>query len=298
MLTLTRLAATLRTELFWTWMHDLPAYQAGRAASRPAFEIAEQLGWDATPELRLHAHRHGHQSLRDLEGLRRAPTPRIHGSRAARRISGTAGRRRPAGPSPRAWGRGHVPARRVPPNVRAPHGPRRVTGYHAHDAVRRSPGTAITVTDAEIRQALLDIGGREGIYCEPASGRRPGRRAEGRRDGSPRCREARRVHSHEPRSQGRPPCWFGVPVSVERDAGGMQQAAAADPAHWPSCTFARTRGRTPPEARPRRGPGRGTARRTFSPDPAALDPSRIRSARARPTEAEMERPPTLQAEAM
>jgi threonine synthase len=25
------------------------------------------------------------------------------------------------------------------------------------------------VTDAEIRQALLDLGGREGIYCEPAS---------------------------------------------------------------------------------------------------------------------------------
>jgi threonine synthase len=25
------------------------------------------------------------------------------------------------------------------------------------------------VTDAEIRQALLDLGGREGIYCEPAA---------------------------------------------------------------------------------------------------------------------------------
>jgi len=45
----------------------------------------------------------------------------------------------------------------------------RVTGHHAYEAVRRSGGAAVAVSDAEMRQALLDLGGREGIYCEPAS---------------------------------------------------------------------------------------------------------------------------------
>jgi threonine synthase len=45
MLELTRLAATLTAELGWTWMHDLPAYQA-EGDKTTSFEIAEQLGWD------------------------------------------------------------------------------------------------------------------------------------------------------------------------------------------------------------------------------------------------------------
>src|SRR5262249_49792550 len=45
----------------------------------------------------------------------------------------------------------------------------RGAGHHAYEAVRRAGGTAVAVTDTEMRQALLDLGAREGIYCEPAS---------------------------------------------------------------------------------------------------------------------------------
>src|SRR5262249_7466474 len=47
--------------------------------------------------------------------------------------------------------------------------PPRASGPPAYEAVRRSHGLAVAVTDGEMRQALLDLGGREGIYCEPAS---------------------------------------------------------------------------------------------------------------------------------
>ena len=165
MLTLTRLAATLTTELGWTWMHDLPAYQA-EGDKTTAFEIAEQLGWDVPDYVcvptgtgtNLFGIWKGFDELRRLGFTARVP-----------RIVAV----QPAGADPlvQAHERGDVimsPLDEVRPNVALPI-THRVTGYHAHDAVRRSQGTAVAVTDAEIRQALLDLGGREGIYCEPAS---------------------------------------------------------------------------------------------------------------------------------
>jgi threonine synthase len=165
MLTLTRLAAALTEELGWTWMHDLPAYQS-EGDKTTAFEIAEQLGWEP-PEYvivptgtgtNLFGIWKGFDELRRLGFTGRVP-----------RIVAV----QPVGADPlvRAHERGDAimpPLDEVRPNPALPI-THRVSGHHAYEAVRRSHGTAVAVTDAEMRQALLDLGGREGIYCEPAS---------------------------------------------------------------------------------------------------------------------------------
>jgi threonine synthase len=165
MLALTRLAAVLTAELGWTWMHDLPAYQS-EGDKTTAFEIAEQLDWDP-PEYvvvptgtgtNLFGIWKGFDELRQLGFTTRAP-----------RVVAV----QPVGADPlvRAHERGDTiqqPLEAVRPNPALPI-THRVAGHHAYEAVRRSGGAAIAVTDAEIRQALLDLGGREGIYCEPAS---------------------------------------------------------------------------------------------------------------------------------
>ena len=165
MLALTRLAAALTAELGWTWMHDLPAYQA-EGDKTTAFEIAEQLDWDvpdyvvvpAGTGTNLFGIWKGFDELAQLGFTGRAP-----------RIVAV----QPVGADPlvRAYDRGDAimaPLDAVPPNIALPI-THRVTGHHAYEGVRKSHGTAIAVTDDEIRRALLDLGSREGIYCEPAS---------------------------------------------------------------------------------------------------------------------------------
>ena len=165
MLALTRLAAALTAELGWTWMHDLPAYQA-EGDKTTAFEIAEQLDWDvpdyvvvpAGTGTNLFGIWKGFDELAQLGFTGRAP-----------RIVAV----QPVGADPlvRAYDRGDAimaPLDAVPPNIALPI-THRVTGHHAYEGVRKSHGTAVAVTDDEIRRALLDLGSREGIYCEPAS---------------------------------------------------------------------------------------------------------------------------------
>jgi threonine synthase len=162
---LTRLAQALAAELRWTWMHDLPACQA-EGDKTTAFEVAEQLGW-AAPEYvvvptgtgtNLFGVWKGFVELERLGFVDRVP-----------RLVAV----QPAGADPlvRAVERGDAvvsPLEAVRPNVALPI-THRVTGQHAYEALRRSHGTAVAVTDDEIRQALMDLGGQEGLYCEPAS---------------------------------------------------------------------------------------------------------------------------------
>jgi threonine synthase len=165
MLTLTRLAAALTEELGWTWMHDLPAYQS-EGDKTTAFEIAEQLDWEP-PEYvvvptgtgtNLFGIWKGFDELHRLGFTRRVP-----------RLIAV----QPAGADPlvRAYQRGDAimqPLDEVRPNPALPI-THRVAGHHAYEAVRKSGGAAVAVTDAEMRQSLLDLGSQEGIYCEPAS---------------------------------------------------------------------------------------------------------------------------------
>jgi threonine synthase len=165
MLTLTRLAAALTQELGWTWMHDLPAYQS-EGDKTTAFEIAEQLGWDP-PEYVVVPTGTGTNLFGIWKGFdelhRLGFTSRVPRVVAVQPVG--------ADPLVRAHERGDPimrPLDEVRPNPAMPI-THRVAGHHAYEAVRRSGGTAVAVTDAEMRQALLDLGGREGIYAEPAS---------------------------------------------------------------------------------------------------------------------------------
>jgi threonine synthase len=165
MLELTRLSAALTRELGWTWMHDLPAYQS-EGDKTTAFEIAEQLGWEP-PEYVVVPTGTGTNLFGIWKGFdelhRLGFTARVPHMVAVQPVG--------ADPLVRAHERGDAimpPLDEVRPNPALPI-THRVAGHHAYEAVRRSGGTAVAVTDAEMRQALFELGGREGIYCEPAS---------------------------------------------------------------------------------------------------------------------------------
>jgi len=200
MLTLTRLAATLTAELGWIWMRDLPAYQA-EGDRTTAFEIAEQLGWD-TPDYVLVPAGTGTNLFGIWKGFdelcRRGFTARV-----PRIVAGPAGRRRSSGSGPRPRGCNHAAARQGPSERRAPHH----SPGHRPPCVRSRPEEP---RDRRRRDRCRDPAGapgprRPGGNLLRAGLRRgPRRRAEARHDGSPRYREPRRVHPHEPRSQGRP----------------------------------------------------------------------------------------------
>jgi threonine synthase len=226
-LELTRLAAAITAELGWTWMHELPAYQA-EGDKTTAFEIAEQSGWDP-PEwvvvptgtgTNLFGIWKGFDELRQLGFT--TSTPRL----AAVQPAGAA-------PMVEALRRGDAemsPLASVRPNVALPI-THRVAGHHAYASVRSSGGTAVAVTDAEIRASLLDLAGREGIYCEPASaaalaGVRKLLEADAIAAGS---RVVCVLTSHglkDGRSIGG---WFGQPVPVEPTLDAVRRAIAPPP---------------------------------------------------------------------
>jgi threonine synthase len=141
----------------------------------------------------------------------------------------------PAGAAPivEALRRGDAemsPLPSVRPNVALPI-THRVAGHHAYASVRSSGGTAVAVTDAEIRASLLDLAGREGIYCEPASaaalaGVRKLLEADAIAAGS---RVVCVLTSHglkDGRSIGG---WFGQPVPVEPTLDAVRRAIAPPP---------------------------------------------------------------------
>lgn len=154
-------------ELFpWGFVDGNLHPYAAEGAKTIAFEIAEQLDWDvpdyvvvpAGTGTNLFGIWKGFDELAQLGFTGRAP-----------RIVAV----QPVGADPlvRAYDRGDAimaPLDAVPPNIALPI-THRVTGHHAYEGVRKSHGTAVAVTDDEIRRALLDLGSREGIYCEPAS---------------------------------------------------------------------------------------------------------------------------------
>jgi threonine synthase len=181
-------------------LHNRPAYQA-ESDKTTAYEIAEQLEWHA-PDYVIVPAATGTNLFGTWKGFdelqRLGFTTRVPHFLAVQPVG--------ADPLVRVHDRADAirPFRHGAAERRAPDHPPGHTGHHAYEAVRKSHGTAVAVTDGEIRQALLDLAGREGIYCEPASARHPGRRAEARRAGSPGQWEPRRVHTHEPRAKGRP----------------------------------------------------------------------------------------------
>ena len=295
MLTLTRLAATLTAELGWTWMHDLPAYQA-EGDKTTAFEIAEQLGWDAPDYVcvptgtgtNLFGIWKGFDELRRLGFTARVP--RIY--------RGTAGRRRPAGPSPRAWGRGHVPARRGPAERRAPH---HSPGHRIPRARRRpeEPGDGNRRDRRRSgRRSSTSAGGRGSTASRPrpppwpARGRSP--RWEPSMPGAASCASSRATVSRTAAPSAAGSACRCPSTRRWRRSGGPQAAGPAQGLRVLSRVgaLAGCPQRVLVEVVPRK---RSMDIRLRS---GALDPSRMRSASARPTEAEMERPPTLQAEAM
>jgi threonine synthase len=162
---LTRLAREAAGALGWTWMHDLAAFQA-EGDKTTAFEICEQLGWRVPDWVVVPVGTGTH-----LFGL-------WAGFAQLQRLGFTAGLPRMAGVQPagadamvRALDRGDpemAPLAAVTLNLALPI-THRVAGHHAYHAVRASGGTAVAVTDAEMRQAVLDLATREGIYTEPAA---------------------------------------------------------------------------------------------------------------------------------
>ena len=224
-LTLTRLAAALTRELGWTWMHDLPAYQA-EGDKTTAFEIAEQLGWDppecvvvpAGTGTNLFGIWKGFDELRRLEFTTRVP-----------RIVAV----QPAGADPmvEALRRGDAvmsPLDAVRPNIALPI-THRVTGHHAYESVRQTGGTAVAVTDGEIRQALLDLAGREGIYCEPASAAAlaGARKLVEMGALAPGSRVVCVLTSHGLKDGRAIGSWFGSAVPVEATLDAVRRAVAS-----------------------------------------------------------------------
>jgi len=223
MLALTRLAAALTRELGWTWMHDLPAYQS-EGDKTTAFEIAEQLGWDP-PEYVVVPTGTGTNLFGIWKGFdelhRLGFTARVPRIVAVQPVG--------ADPLVRAHERGDAimqPLEAVRPNPALPI-THRVAGHHAYEAVRRSGGTAVAVTDDEMRQALLGLGGREGIYSEPASaaavaGARKLALAGALEAGS---RVVCILTSHGLKDGRAIGAWFDVPVRVAATLEAVRRAA-------------------------------------------------------------------------
>lgn len=163
--TLYTLADRLEAEAGWSFVHTVQAYQSD-GDKTTAFEICEQLGWRAPAAVfvptgtgtNLYGIWQGFVLFKELGFIERVP-----------RIFAV----QPEGADSlvRAWeAQKDVPdlLASITENV-APPISHRVSGYHAYHALRASGGGAVAVSDAEILQALKDLAGREGIYCEAAS---------------------------------------------------------------------------------------------------------------------------------
>jgi len=158
-------ADQVQTELGWSFMHNVQAYQSD-GDKTTAFEICEQLGWQAPGAVfvptgtgtNLFGLWRGFVLFKELGFI--DTLPRMFAVQ-------------PTGAAPlaAAWeGSQEVPAvlEQIEPNL-APPISHRVSGYHAYKAILESDGGAVAVSDAEMLTALKDLAAYEGIYCEAAS---------------------------------------------------------------------------------------------------------------------------------
>jgi threonine synthase len=161
---LLELSAQAERKLGWTFIHRYQPYQV-EGDKTAAFEICEQLGWQAPDWVAVPVGAgnicagiwKGFRELHALGWIDRLP-----------RLLGV----QPAGADPLVQGldkREPVmsPLPAIRPNVALPIS-HRVSGHHAYVAVRESGGTAVSVTDDELVQAVKDLGRLEGIYAEAA----------------------------------------------------------------------------------------------------------------------------------
>jgi len=221
-LALTRLAAALTAELGWTWMHDLPAYQA-EGDKTTAFEIAEQLGWEV-PECIVVPAGTGTNLFGIWKGF--DELNRLGFTTAMPRLVAV----QPAGADPmvQALRRDDAvmrPLDAVRPNIALPI-THRVTGHHSYASVRKSGGTAVAVTDEEIRRALLDLASREGIFCEPASAAALSGARKLLETGAlaPGSRVVCILTSHGLKDARAIGSWFGLPAPVDATLDAVRRA--------------------------------------------------------------------------
>jgi threonine synthase len=158
-------ADRIETELGWSFLHNLQAYQSD-GDKTTAFEICEQLGWRAPTAVfvptgtgtNLFGLWQGFVLFRELGFIDRLP--RLFAVQPQGAASLVA-----------AWEASQaIPAllAQVEPNA-APPISHRVSGYHAYRAIQESGGGAVAVSDEEMLMALRDLASHEGIYAETAS---------------------------------------------------------------------------------------------------------------------------------
>src|SRR5579859_3418332 len=159
------LADRIETELGWSFLHNVQAYQTD-GDKTTAFEICEQLGWQAPAAVfvptgtgtNLFGLWQGFVLFKELGFIDRLP--RMFAVQPVGAASLVA-----------AWeAHQDIPAllERIEPNL-APPISHRVSGYHAYKALLESGGGAVAVSDAEMLAAVKDLAAYEGIYCEAAS---------------------------------------------------------------------------------------------------------------------------------
>jgi threonine synthase len=159
------LADRIETELGWSFLHNVPAYQA-EGDKTTAFEICEQLGWHAPAAVfvptgtgtNLFGLWQGFVLFKELGFIDTLPRMfAVQPIGAASLVD--------------AW-EAHqtVPSAlaRIEPNL-APPISHRISGYHAYQAMQESGGGAVAVTNEDMLAALKDLASREGIYAETAS---------------------------------------------------------------------------------------------------------------------------------
>jgi threonine synthase len=158
-------ADRLETELGWSFLHNLQAYQSD-GDKTTAFEICEQLGWRPPAAVfvptgtgtNLFGLWQGFLLFQELGFIDRLP--RLFAVQPQGAASLVA-----------AWEASQAipaPLEKVEPNA-APPISHHVSGYHAYQAIQESAGGAVAVSDDEMLAALRDLASHEGIYAETAS---------------------------------------------------------------------------------------------------------------------------------
>jgi len=159
------LADRVETELGWSFLHNVQAYQTD-GDKTTAFEICEQLGWQAPAAVfvptgtgtNLFGLWQGFVLFKELGFIDRLPRMfAVQPLGAASLVVALEAHQA-------------VPAilEHIEPNL-APPISHLVSGYHAYKAILESGGGAVAVTDGDILEAMKDLAAYEGIYTETAS---------------------------------------------------------------------------------------------------------------------------------
>ena len=159
------LADRVETELGWSFLHNVQAYQTD-GDKTTAFEICEQLGWQAPAAVfvptgtgtNLFGLWQGFVLFKELGFIDRLPRMfAVQPLGAASLVVALEAHQT-------------VPAilEHIEPNL-APPISHLVSGYHAYKAILESGGGAVAVTDGDMLEAMKDLAAYEGIYTETAS---------------------------------------------------------------------------------------------------------------------------------